>query len=105
MHVVVASRQLLPAKGYGGPERVIIALVRGLVALGHRVTLLAPPGTRVGEATVVDVPPRKLDDPAALSPFLPKDAEIRPPHFPLAREPDSLPFVRPIPPTPNPGTH
>jgi len=105
MHVVVASRQLLPAKGYGGPERVIIALVRGLVALGHRVTLLAPPGTRVGEATVVEVPPRKLDDPAALSPFLPKDAEILHAHFPLTREPDSLAFVQTIHRNLKPGTH
>src|SRR2546430_11183334 len=62
MHVVVASHQPLPAKGYGGPQRVIVALVRGLAALGHRITLLAPPTTRVPEATVVAVPPRKLAD-------------------------------------------
>src|SRR5216110_1671325 len=41
MHVVVASHQPLPAKGYGGPQRVVVALVRGLAALGHRVTLLS----------------------------------------------------------------
>src|SRR6266550_3350568 len=64
MHVVVASHQPLPAKGYGGPQRVIVALVRGLAALGHRITLLAPPTTRVPEATVVAVPPRKRLDPA-----------------------------------------
>jgi len=96
MHVVVASHHLLPAKGYGGPERVIVALVRGLVALGHRVTLLAPPGTRVAEAKVVDVPPRKLDEPAALAGFLPKDAELLHAHFPLPRAPDSLAFVQTI---------
>src|ERR1051325_6548284 len=49
MHIAVASHQPLPAKGYGGPQRVILALVRGLAALGARVTLLAPAGTRVPE--------------------------------------------------------
>src|SRR2546421_1950017 len=62
MHVVLASHQQLPAKGYGGPQRVIVALVRGLAALGHRVTLLALPGSRVPEAKVVEVPARKFDD-------------------------------------------
>src|SRR5438105_3667998 len=52
MHIAVASHQPLPAKGYGGPQRVVMALVRGLAALGARVTLLAPPGTRVPEAAV-----------------------------------------------------
>src|SRR5205809_6345783 len=74
MHVVVASHQPLPAKGYGGPQRVVVALVRGLAALGHRITLLAPPTTRVPEATVVAVPPRKLTDPATLAPSRPRDA-------------------------------
>src|SRR5216110_3281819 len=71
MHIAVASHQPLPAKGYGGPQRVIMALVRGLAALGARVTLLAPPGTRVPEATVVAVPPRKFGDGAALASYVP----------------------------------
>jgi len=29
MHIAVACQQLLPAKGYGGPQRVVVALVRG----------------------------------------------------------------------------
>ena len=73
MHIAVASHQPLPATGYGGPQRVVVALVRGLAALGHRVTLLAPPGTRLPEATVVVVPPRKLADPATLAPYVPRD--------------------------------
>src|SRR5690349_23581321 len=44
MHVVVASHQPLPAKGYGGPQRVVVALVHGLAALGHRVTFWRLPG-------------------------------------------------------------
>jgi glycosyltransferase involved in cell wall biosynthesis len=37
----------VPPAGYGGFERVVDLLVRGLVARGHRVTLLAHPGSRV----------------------------------------------------------
>src|SRR5256885_10290943 len=39
-------------------------------------SLLAPPTTRVPEATVVAVPPRKLADPATLAPYVPRDAAI-----------------------------
>src|SRR6266511_2586458 len=96
MHVVVASHQQLPAKGYGGPQRVVVALVRGLAALGHRVTLLAPPGTRVPEAKLVEVPPRKFGDPATLAPYIPRDGDILHAHFPLKRGPGQIPFVQTI---------
>jgi len=94
MHVALASHYRLPVTGYGGTERVVVALARGLAALGHRVTLLAVPGTRVPEAAVVEVPARTLLDPALdLAPLLPRDAEILHAHFPLARSP-SRPFVQ-----------
>jgi len=96
MHVVVASHQQLPAKGYGGPQRVVVALVRGLATLGHRVTLLAPPGTRVPEAKVVAVAPRKFADAASLAPSIPRDADILHAHFPLKRGPGTIPFVQTI---------
>src|SRR5204862_896958 len=96
MHIAVACHQPLPAKGYGGPQRVVAALVRGLAALGHRITLLAPPGTRVPEASVVAVPPRKLADPATLAPYVPRDVAIVHTHFPLRFAPGSFPFVPPI---------
>jgi glycosyltransferase involved in cell wall biosynthesis len=96
MRVVVASHQPLPAKGYGGPERVIVALVRGLAALGHRVTVLAPPGTRVPEATVIEVPSRKLDDAHGLARYVPQDADLLHVHFPLRGTPGSLPVVHTI---------
>jgi glycosyltransferase involved in cell wall biosynthesis len=104
MHVVVASHQPLPAKGYGGPQRVVVALVRGLAALGHRITLLAPPSTRVPEAAVVAVPPRKLADPATLAPYIPRDAEIVHAHFPLRSGPGAFPFVQTIHRNLKPGT-
>jgi glycosyltransferase involved in cell wall biosynthesis len=93
MHVAIASHYRLPVRGYGGTERVIVALVRGLVALGHRVTLLAAPGTRVPEATVVEVPPTTLLDGAVdLATLAPRDADILHAHVPLPRAP-SRPFV------------
>ncbi len=96
MHVVVASHQPLPAKGYGGPQRVVVALIRGLAALGHRVTLLAPPGTKVVDATVVIVPPRKLADGRTLAEYLPRDGTIVHAHFPLRNPSGPLPFVQTV---------
>jgi glycosyltransferase involved in cell wall biosynthesis len=84
MHVTLVHHTRLPVEGYGGAERVVVALVRGLVALGHRVTLIAPPGTRVPEATLVPVPGGKLRDGATdLSGFVPADSDIVHAHFPM----------------------
>src|SRR2546430_15854373 len=83
MHVVLACNQQLPAKGYGGPQRVVVALVRGLAALGHRVTLLALPGSRVAEATLGEVPPRKFGAAADLAAYGPRGADILHTHLPL----------------------
>lgn len=104
MHIVVASHQLLPAKGYGGAQRVAVSLVRGLAALGHRVTLLAPPGTRVHEAMVVAVPPKKLADPALLAASVPRDADIVHAHYPLRRGPGAVPFIQTVHRNLKPGT-
>ena len=96
MHVAVASHHRLPVEGYGGTQRVVVALVRALAALGHRVTLLAQPGTKVPEAAkVVDVPPATLKNAGAdLAPFLPDDVDIVHAHFPLKRGPEGRPFVQ-----------
>src|SRR5256885_16796350 len=93
MHIAVASHQPLPAKGYGGPQRVVMALVRGLAALGARVTLLAPPGTRVPEATVVAVPPRKVCGGAPVAPDVPRDAPPVHVDFPLRHPAAPPPLV------------
>ena len=95
MHVAVASHHRLPVAGYGGTQRVVVALVRGLAALGHRVTLLAPPGTRVAEASaLVELVPKRLRDPALdLTPFVPKDADIIHVHFPVLKAPKQ-PYVQ-----------
>ncbi len=96
MHVVVASHHRLPVEGYGGPQRVVVALVRGLAALGHRVTILAQPGTKVAEAAkIVEVPPRLLRDSGTdLKRFIPEGADILHAHFPLKQGPEGMPFVQ-----------
>ncbi|TMM27790.1 MAG: glycosyltransferase family 4 protein, partial [Actinobacteria bacterium] len=96
MHVVLASHQQLPAKGYGGPQRVVVALVRGLAALGHRVTLLALPGSRVPEAKVVEVPARKFADLAQLASYVPRDADILHTHVPVKPGPNAPPLLQTI---------
>lgn len=84
MHVTMVHHTRLPVEGYGGSERVAVALVRGLVALGHQVTLIAPPGTRVPDATLVPVPAARLRDGATdLSGFIPGDSDIVHAHFPM----------------------
>jgi glycosyltransferase involved in cell wall biosynthesis len=86
VHVALASHYRLPPAGYGGTERVVVALARGLATLGHRVTLLAAPGTRVPEATVLEIPPAELTDPDTdLAALLPSGTDILHLHFPVRR--------------------
>ena len=40
MRVALVHHTKLPVEGYGGTERVVVALAAGLVALGHEVTLV-----------------------------------------------------------------
>ncbi len=97
MHIAVVSHHRLPVKGYGGTERIVVALVRGLAELGHRVTLIAQPGTKIPEATVQDVPIAQLRNPALdLGPLLPKDADVAHAHFPVRRLPSGAPFLQTI---------
>ncbi len=94
LHVALVSHHRLPVQGYGGTERVVVALARGLDALGHRVTLLAAPGTRVAEAAVVEAPPARILDPTVdLATLLPSDADVVHAFFAVRRTP-SRPFVR-----------
>jgi hypothetical protein len=97
MHIAVVSHHRLPVKGYGGTERIVVALVRGLAELGHRVTLIAQPGTRIPEATVQEVPIAQLRDSALdLGPLLPRDADIAHAHFPVRRLPSGPPFLQTV---------
>lgn len=93
MHVAIASHYRLPVAGYGGTERVVVALVRGLAALGHRVTLIAAPGTQVPEAALVAVSPDDLTSAPDLARFAPADADLMHAFFPVYRLP-SCPFLQ-----------
>ena len=58
MNVALLHHARLPVKGYGGTERVVAWLGRGLAELGHAVTLLSAPGTRVAWARHIPIDPR-----------------------------------------------
>jgi glycosyltransferase involved in cell wall biosynthesis len=103
MRIAVVHHTRLPVVGYGGTERVVVALVRGLAALGHEVALLAPPGTLVPEARLVPVASRQLRDPATdLTPHIPPGTEILHAFYPLRVSP-RVPWVWTLEGTTRPG--
>src|SRR5438128_9351971 len=84
MHVALYFHGPLPAKGYGGTQRVVVWLARGLVQLGHQVTILAGAPSRLAEAAVVELDPRATGRPGFdLTPFLPASADILHAHSPI----------------------
>ncbi|HRP08814.1 MAG TPA: glycosyltransferase [Gemmatimonadales bacterium] len=95
LHVVLYHPSVLPVAGYGGTERVVVWLARGLAQLGHRVTLIALPGTRVPETTLIEVDRSEAFRPggARLDGIIPAGADVVHAHVPLARPPRSVPFV------------
>ena len=62
MHVVLFFHGRVPVSGYGGTERVVHWLARGLAELGHRVTLIAGRGSRIAEAEVIEVDGTAAED-------------------------------------------
>ncbi len=85
----------LPVPRYGGIERVVVWLARGLAERGHRVTLIAGRGTRVPEARVIEIDPRAAyqSGGADLAPLIPDDADVVHTHAPLQRPPRDVPFL------------
>lgn len=55
MHITLYHDALIPPPKYGGTERIVYWLAKGLIALGHRVTLIAGPGSRVDGARVIEL--------------------------------------------------
>src|SRR5262245_47815454 len=104
MHVVLYIRNRLPVRKYGGTQRVAVYLARGLAAAGHRVTLLAGVGTRVPEASVVELPMVKAGAaPVDLQRWVPTGAEILLAYSPI-RGPLDLPWIRSLHGNRKPGT-
>jgi glycosyltransferase involved in cell wall biosynthesis len=89
MHIVLIHHTRLPVVGYGGAERVVVWLARGLAELGHRVSLITPPGTRIPEATAIPV---KFRPDLDIMSIVPGDADILHYHFPVGYRP-TLPSV------------
>jgi glycosyltransferase involved in cell wall biosynthesis len=85
MRVALLFHGRLPVEHYGGTERVVVWLARGLAELGHEVVLLAGPGSRVPEARLIPVDPRAAEhvdfDPR---PYLPPGIDVLHAHRPLA---------------------
>lgn len=85
MRVALLFHGVLPVARYGGTGRVVHWLTRGLAELGHEVTLLAAPGSRVPEATLVPVEPSRAEhidfDPR---PLLPAGIDVLHAHRPMA---------------------
>src|SRR3954464_12006854 len=93
MHVALYTHSTVPVRGYGGTQRVVVWLARGLAELGHRVTLLALRGSRVPEAQLVALEPKQLRSrDYDISPHVPESADILHAHTPLNR-PSTLPYV------------
>lgn len=84
MHIALYSHSRLPVSGYGGTQRVVVWLARGLVELGHRVTVLALEGSRIPEASVVGLDPAQVRVPGFdLAPFIPASVELLHTHAPV----------------------
>jgi glycosyltransferase involved in cell wall biosynthesis len=89
MHIALYTHSRLPVEGYGGTQRVVVWLARGLVELGHRVTLLAPAGSHVPDAELVPLDPVEILQPGFnLTPLLPASVEILHAHGPVRVPPD-----------------
>lgn len=71
MKIVIVNRASVPVFAYGGTERVIWDLAKGLVELGHEVVFLVPQGSRCEFARVLE-----LDERKPLDEQIPDDADV-----------------------------
>jgi glycosyltransferase involved in cell wall biosynthesis len=93
MHIALYTHSRVPVRGYGGTQRVVVWLARGLVELGHRVTLLAAAGSRVPEADLIELDPAQIRRPDFnLTRFLPPSIDLLHAHAPVAMPPEA-PYV------------
>jgi glycosyltransferase involved in cell wall biosynthesis len=88
MRILIVNNTVIPAKDYGGTERVIWWLGRELVKLGHEVIFLVAPGSICSFAKRVLVydPKRELNE------QIPVDIDLVHVQFPLTK-PLSKPYV------------
>lgn len=88
MNIALFIDALLPARNYGGTERVVWSLGKGLKRLGHNVTLIAAKGSAADFARVIPIDPK-----VSVSSLIPEDTDII--HFqnalPAGLSPESCP--------------
>jgi glycosyltransferase involved in cell wall biosynthesis len=104
MHIGLFFWDVLPAPRYGGTQRMVVWLARGLAEAGHRVTLIAGPGSGVPETTLVpvDIGAARRPD-FDIRPLLPSDLDILLSYAPLRIKPEG-PWLRVLPGNWKPGT-
>jgi glycosyltransferase involved in cell wall biosynthesis len=94
MHVALFVRDRLPVRNYGGTQRIVVYLARGLAAAGHRVSLIAGAGTDVPEAELIPLSRAQLRQPDLdLRPLLRDGTEVLLSFAPLPHPPD-VPWIR-----------
>jgi glycosyltransferase involved in cell wall biosynthesis len=94
MHLALFFWDRLPVSGYGGTQRAVVWLARGLAELGHEVTLIAGTGTRVPEARVVEVDLGHARSPDFdIAPFLPSGIDLLYGFAPVPGTPP-VPYIR-----------
>jgi glycosyltransferase involved in cell wall biosynthesis len=97
MHIALFFWDRLPAFGYGGTQRMVVWLARGLAAAGHRVTLIAGEGSKVPETSLVpvDVGAARRPD-FDIRPLLPASLDAMITYAPLRARPE-IPWLRVVP--------
>ncbi|MFO7588000.1 MAG: hypothetical protein R6X22_07995, partial [Gemmatimonadota bacterium] len=81
MRVGLFFHNRLPARKYGGTQRVIVWLARALRELGHEPWIITRPGTRLPDFATAEIPTRvveraKTDPGLPLDPYLPPGLEV-----------------------------
>ena len=104
MHIALFFWDVLPAPKYGGTQRMVVWLARGLAEAGHRVTLIAGRGSDVPEARLVPVAVTEARRPDFdIRPLLPPDLDMLLTYVPL-RTPPEVAYLRVLPGNWKPGT-
>lgn len=95
LHVLLYYPARLPVDGYGGSERVVTWLARGLAERGVTVSLVAYPGTSVPEARLIPIDPAVAERPGGvdLTPLLPPSVDVVHAHVPVRPLHADLPFL------------
>lgn len=76
MHIAHYYHKPLPVKEYGGVERAVVWLIKGLKELGHTVTLIGPEGSTI-DCNLVTFPHNaEVPNGAELNDYIPNNVDI-----------------------------